>query len=81
MSKRVYPVEGRFLIDVPHVEHDCDDKRCLASGAFTDKPPGQTSTRKRRTKKATGGPVSGPAPVLVGESGPELIQTAEDKES
>jgi hypothetical protein len=45
MSKRVYPVEGRFLMDVPHVEHDCDDKNCLASGAFTDKPPSKASTK------------------------------------
>ena len=35
----VYPVDGRYLSDVPHVEHECTDPRCVASGAFTDKPP------------------------------------------
>jgi hypothetical protein len=41
MSKsiRVYPVEGRYLTDVPHVEHDCEDAFCVESGAFTDQPP------------------------------------------
>lgn len=37
--RKVYPVEGRYLSDVPHVEHDCTDPRCVASGAFTTKPP------------------------------------------
>jgi hypothetical protein len=35
----VYPVEGRYLLDVPHVEHDCTDPRCVESGAFTVDPP------------------------------------------
>jgi hypothetical protein len=35
----VYPVEGRFLVDQPHIEHDCTDPRCLESGAFTEAPP------------------------------------------
>jgi hypothetical protein len=39
MSKRVYPVPGRFRMDTPAVEHDCDDKACIESGAFTDQPP------------------------------------------
>jgi hypothetical protein len=55
MSKRVYPVEGRFLIDVPHVEHDCDDKNCLASGAFTDKPPPKAAAAKTEGPAETGG--------------------------
>lgn len=37
--KHVYPVEGRFLTGVPHVEHDCDDPLCVKSGAFTEDPP------------------------------------------
>jgi hypothetical protein len=44
-SHRVYPVEGRFLIDVPHVEHDCDDPRCVESGAFTDKSPAKAAAK------------------------------------
>lgn len=39
MTKRVYPVEGRWLSDVPAVEHDCDDDRCVETGAFTTTPP------------------------------------------
>ena len=35
----VYPNPGVYLNDVPHVEHDCTDPRCIESGAFTDKPP------------------------------------------
>jgi hypothetical protein len=50
MSKRVYPVEGRYLNGVPHVEHDCDDKNCLASGAFTDKPPPKATSTKAPDK-------------------------------
>lgn len=38
-SRRVYPVEGRWLNDVAHVPHDCTDKRCVESGAFTDRAP------------------------------------------
>lgn len=48
MSKRVFPVEGHYLNDVPAVEHDCDDANCVKSGAFTDKPPpkaASTSTK------------------------------------
>lgn len=36
---KVYPVEGRYLRDVPAVEHDCDDPFCVESGAFTEKKP------------------------------------------
>ena len=36
---KVYPVEGRYLNDVPAVEHDCEDDFCIDSGAFTTKPP------------------------------------------
>jgi hypothetical protein len=39
---RVYPVPGRYRLDVPHVEHDCTDPACVESGAFTDKPPKAT---------------------------------------
>lgn len=39
MSRTVYPVEGRFLQDRPHIEHDCDDPFCVESGAFTTKRP------------------------------------------
>jgi hypothetical protein len=39
MTKRVYPVDGRYLNGVPHVEHDCDDPFCVESGAFTTDPP------------------------------------------
>ena len=35
----VYPVEGRYRLGVPHVEHDCDDPECVKSGAFTTDPP------------------------------------------
>jgi hypothetical protein len=38
-ARTVYPVDGVFLNDVPHVEHECTDARCTASGAFTEKPP------------------------------------------
>jgi hypothetical protein len=38
-SVRVYPVPGVYLNGVPHVEHDCDDKLCVESGAFTTKRP------------------------------------------
>lgn len=43
---RVYPVAGRYLSDVPHVEHDCTDPRCVETGAFTpDPPPAVASTQ------------------------------------
>jgi hypothetical protein len=38
-TKKVYPVEGRWLWDVPAVEHECDDPFCVESGAFTTKKP------------------------------------------
>ena len=38
-SVHVYPVEGVFLSDVPHVEHDCTDPRCVETGAFTTETP------------------------------------------
>lgn len=37
--KPVYPVPGRYLPTVPHVEHECDDPFCVESGAFTTDPP------------------------------------------
>ena len=41
----VYPVEGRYLNDVPAVEHECDDPFCVESGAFTtDKPEAPAET-------------------------------------
>lgn len=45
-SKTVYPVEGRYLRDVPHVEHECDDPQCVASGAFTDQPPAKADAKQ-----------------------------------
>jgi len=38
-KRRVWPVRGRFIQGVPHVEHDCDDPQCTESGAFTPTPP------------------------------------------
>jgi hypothetical protein len=38
-TRTVYPVEGVYLADVPHVEHDCTDPRCVESGAFTTTKP------------------------------------------
>lgn len=49
MKQHVYPVAGLYLNDVPAVEHDCTDKRCLETGAFTTQPPppdGAASTDK-----------------------------------
>jgi hypothetical protein len=46
MTKRhVYPVDGFFLNDQPHVEHDCDRDLCVASGAFTTTPPKTAATK------------------------------------
>ncbi len=36
---KVYPVDGLYLSDVPAVEHECDDERCLETGAFTKTKP------------------------------------------
>jgi hypothetical protein len=54
MSKHVYPVEGRYLVDVPAVEHDCDHKDCVKSGAFTEDPPPKAA--KPKSGPATAGP-------------------------
>lgn len=35
----VYPVPGRYLNDVPAVEHECEDDLCVESGAFALDPP------------------------------------------
>jgi hypothetical protein len=35
----VYPNPGVYLSGVPHVEHDCTDPFCVASGAFSTEPP------------------------------------------
>lgn len=51
MAKTVFPVAGLFLMDVPHVAHECTDPRCLKSGAFTEDPP----------PKAADIPTKGPA--------------------
>ena len=54
--RRVYPVEGKWLMGVPHVSHICDDAECVASGAFTtvdpDKPKASKAP-KGRPKKAS----------------------------
>jgi hypothetical protein len=52
-SRTVYPVEGVFLNDVPHVEHECTDARCVESGAFTEKPPPKAA--KTTTTPASAG--------------------------
>ena len=55
MKKRpVYPVEGRFLQGVPHVEHDCDDPHCTDSGAFTATAP-PTAVEPEPTDPPEGG--------------------------
>ncbi len=46
MTKRVYPVEGRFIQGVPHIAHDCDDDFCVESGAFTTKSPPKGAASK-----------------------------------
>lgn len=40
-SRTVYPVANRYLTDVPHVAHECDDPRCVESGAFSTEPPAE----------------------------------------
>ena len=35
----VYPVPDVWLNDVPHIEHECTDPRCVESGAFTTTKP------------------------------------------
>lgn len=54
-SRRVYPVEGRFLRDVPHVEHDCTDKDCVESGAFTEEPPPRAAKSAKPEEPADAG--------------------------
>lgn len=51
-SQTVYPVEGLFIQGVPHVEHDCTDKLCLESGAFTDKPPPKAGKQNEEPAEA-----------------------------
>ena len=52
MSKRVYPVEGRYINDVPAVEHECDDPNCVKSGAFTTDPPPKSTTSPKAPQDA-----------------------------
>ena len=52
---RVYPVPGRFIQEVPAVEHDCDDPFCVESGAFTDKPPPRRAEAKHTETPPDGG--------------------------
>lgn len=56
MSKRVYPVEGRFLQTQPAVEHECSDDFCVESGAFTDKPPPRAKASATTEAPETPGP-------------------------
>ena len=49
-----YPVEGVYLSGVPHIEHDCDDKSHVESGAFTTDPP----PKPKRAKASTEDPAS-----------------------
>lgn len=59
MSRHVYPVEGRYLNGVPHVEHDCEDEFCVDSGAFTtDPPPKEAAPPKTKTRPSAGSSVS-----------------------
>jgi hypothetical protein len=58
MSKKrmIYPVEGRYLNGVPHVEHECDDAFCVESGAFTEKPPPRAAKPSKTESPPEGGP-------------------------
>lgn len=53
-ARTVYPVPGYFLQDVPAVEHECDDPRCVESGAFTDKPPGKAASADTKAPQKAG---------------------------
>lgn len=54
---KVYPVEGRFLADVPHVEHDCDEpEKCVESGAFTTRKPPPAKAEPETNGPPDGGP-------------------------
>lgn len=56
---RVYPVPGAFLMDVPAVAHECTDKRCVDSGAFTTKkPPGAAEPANPEDPPSGGSPDS-----------------------
>lgn len=57
-ARTVYPVEGVFLVDVPHVEHECTDPRCTESGAFTDKAPPRKAVAKTDDSADAGSPDS-----------------------
>ena len=46
-ARTVYPVEGRYLTDQPAVEHECDHKDCVASGAFTEDPPSKVAAKTK----------------------------------
>ena len=55
--RKVYPVEGHYLNDVPAVEHDCDDDFCVESGAFTTKkPPPEKAAPTKPEGPADAGP-------------------------
>lgn len=51
---RVFPNPGVFLNDVPHVEHDCTDPRCVKSGAFTEDPPPKAVAAKTEAPHKAG---------------------------
>ena len=46
-SRTVYPVPDRYLTDQPAVEHECDHKDCVASGAFTEDPPPKAASKTK----------------------------------
>ena len=57
MSETVYPVEGHFLMNVPALEHECDDPFCVKSGAFTTekpKPPPKAADKPQGPVEETG---------------------------
>ena len=53
-ARTVYPVEGHYLNDIPAVEHECSDPRCVDSGAFTDKPPPKKAAAKNEDPASAG---------------------------
>lgn len=59
-SRKVYPVDGRYLDGVPHVEHDCTDPFCVESGAFTTDPPPKTAAASKPEGPADAGPSGSP---------------------
>ena len=53
-----YPVAGRFLSDVPSIEHECSDPFCVESDAFTHDPPPKPAATKSPDPAPAGSPDS-----------------------